>query len=110
MPRDSEGRPNSRTDEKELAANYPKRRSSTVSKTGTSVRNVASLRKSNASSQEANNVSASGRAFRIEGGHSFQSFGICSRWGYTDKVEAAAFFPQPFTPGKPSALSPTRAR
>src|SRR5437773_2819288 len=83
------------------------RRSSTVLKTGTSVRSVASVRKRSASSQEAKSALASDGALRIEGTHSLQSFGMSSRCGYTDKVEAAAFLPQPRTPGKPSALSPT---
>src|SRR3979490_1368872 len=54
-------------------------RSSTVSKTGTSVRRVASLRNNKASSQAANNASDSVRALRIDGGPASHSWEMSSR-------------------------------
>ena len=58
------------------------RRSSTVSKTGTSSRRVARFRNNRASFHALNSDSASRRAFRTDGCHSRQSFGMFSRWGY----------------------------
>jgi len=58
------------------------RRSSTVSKTGTSSRRVASVRNNKALLQSLNSDSDNARAFRMDGCHSRQSFGISSRWGY----------------------------
>src|SRR5262249_49125835 len=85
-------------------------RSSTVSNTCTSVRRVARVRKSIASSQNEVRVFESKGAFRIESFHSFQSFGMSSSCGYTDSRVAAVFLPQFGIPGNPSALSPTSAR
>src|SRR5712691_1286924 len=86
------------------------RRSSTVSNTGTSTRSVASVRNNRASFHALNNDSDSTWALRMEGCHARQSCGMSSRWGYCDNTRAAAFWPQPATPGNPSALSPTTAR
>src|SRR5436309_1587263 len=86
------------------------RRSSIVLNTGTSVRKVASVRNRSACSQPSKSTVANEEEWRMEGRHSLQCLGMSSRCGYTDRIEAAAFFPQPGIPGNPSALSPTRAR
>jgi serine/threonine protein kinase len=58
----------------------PLQRSSSIeSKTGTSVRNVASVRNNMASFQRPNKTSESTGRLRIDGCHCFQSFGTASR-------------------------------
>src|ERR1700693_2679276 len=66
---------------------------STVSKVRTSNRSVASVRYSRTSFQASNSVAANVRAFRIDGCHVCQSFGMVSRWAYRDNVSPAAFGP-----------------
>ena len=63
------------------------RRSSTVSKTGTSSRKVARVRNNRASFHALTSDSDTWWAFRIEGCHSRQSFGMSSRWGYSECLQ-----------------------
>jgi hypothetical protein len=63
------------------------RRSSMVSKTGTSSRRVARVRNNKASFHELRSDSDSGRALRIDGCHSCQSFGMSSSWAYRDNYK-----------------------
>jgi hypothetical protein len=58
------------------------RRSSTVSKTGTSSRRVARVRNNRASLHDVNSDSDSARALLMDGCHSCQSLGMSSRRGY----------------------------
>src|SRR5216683_792563 len=92
------------------AAGPRQRNSSKSSNTGASVRSVASLRKSSASSRFSSRAAASRAAPRTATPHSVALFGIDSRCGYLPSTTDDAFSPQPGTPGNPSAVSPTNAR
>src|SRR5436853_7185032 len=59
-------------------------KSSMEANTGTSTRSVARVRNSSASSHAAKSDSASGRALRIIGSQSRQSFGMSSKGGCCD--------------------------
>jgi len=75
----------------EVRARAVQRSPSTVSKVRTSNRSVASVRYSRTSSQASKSVSASVRAFRIDGCHACQSLGMASRWAYRANVERRGF-------------------
>src|SRR5215472_16494480 len=92
------------------AAGPFQRNSSTFSNKRRSVRSVASLRKSTASSRSRFRVSASALPFAMFTCHSRHSGGIDSRCRNLPRTAADDLVPQPRRPGYPSAESPTSAR
>ena len=86
------------------------RRSSTPASSERSTRRVAKSLKSRASSRPSSSVAASLAAPRTVTSHAPGSEGISSMWCQRASTVAADLAPHPCRPGKPSALSPTRAR
>ena len=86
------------------------RSSSTRVSSERSIRKVARSLKSSASSRQSSSVVASFGALRTATSQSPGAAGMSSRWPQRASTVAADLAPQPASPGKPSALSPTSAR
>ena len=86
------------------------RRSSTDPSSERSIRSVARSLKSSASWWHSSSAVANLAALRTVTSQAAGSGGMSSMWFQRARTVAADLAPQPASPGKPSALSPTSAR